>query len=171
MKLQMPPEKTEAPFGELENFLPYRPAVISHLMTLETSKRYREKFHLRVQEWRVITTIGHSSGVSATDICNVTLIHRAKVSRILVELESRGLILKDTDPNDKRTLHLKLSREGQSVFEEVLPRLMDWERQFLLCLSPQERIQLDRLLTKMDRELRRKLQSAAGVVRTEIGSP
>jgi len=156
MKSNSPMRQAASPFGDLEEFLPYRFAVISHLLTHEASQFYRKPYGLKVHEWRVLTTVGHYSGVSASDICKITLIHRAKVSRILVELEGRGLLRKDLDPTDKRTLHLRLSSRGQSIFETVIPQLLQWEKRVLGVLAVRERAELHRLLTKLAGVLRQK---------------
>jgi DNA-binding MarR family transcriptional regulator len=158
MKSQLQANPAAAPFGDLEEFLPYRFAVISHLLTQQASQHYRKAHGLKVHEWRVLTTVGHYPGVSASDICKITLIHRAKVSRILVELEGRGFLRKNLDPADKRTLHLRLSSRGQAIFETVIPRLLRWEKDVLGVLAVRERAELNRLLTKL-----------AGVLRQQAG--
>jgi DNA-binding MarR family transcriptional regulator len=71
------------------------------------------------------------------------------VSRLLRELEVRGLVVRETVPEDLRRYRFRLTPSGREVQAEVLRALEEALGTLLARLTPEERGQLDRLLGKL----------------------
>lgn len=95
---------------------------------------YRGEIHL-------IKLIGDFPGIYAAELARKLGITRAVVQRTISILESRGLILKETDLNDKKRYRLFLSQPGQKAYQLHEAYHQEHDQQlfnYLAELSPQE---------------------------------
>jgi DNA-binding MarR family transcriptional regulator len=72
------------------------------------------------------------------------------VSRAVAALESKGLLARKRDIDDKRKSRLTLSAKGQAVHAEIAPLALGFERDLLTALSPDEVAQLERIIDKLN---------------------
>ena len=88
---------------------------------------------------------------TAQEISEAT--HRPKnsVSRAIRSLEKEGFIVRDTDPNDARRQPMRLTDEGNAVFDDLLKIAKRHENAMLATLDEAEVTQLDTLLLKLAR--------------------
>ena len=76
-------------------------------------------------QWRVLRVINDRGDIDATSLADVGLLHAPSVTRILKELETRKLIVRQADPSDRRRVSLVLSEEGKAVVDAVSHHVMD----------------------------------------------
>jgi DNA-binding MarR family transcriptional regulator len=143
----------------LEDFLPYRLAVLAQKMSRELSGVYGERFGLSIPEWRILANLGRFGPLYAGELAERSSMDKPKVTRALQRLEAGGLVQRAVDAEDRRQVRLALTRRGRSVFREIAALALDWEARFLAPLSYAERGTLQRVLTKLmrrdeDRETR-----------------
>ena len=136
----------------LENFLPYRLAILSHTVSTTIAHVYDERFGLSIPEWRVIAVLGRYPGLSAVEVAERTLMDKVAVSRAVTKLIANGRIDRQFADADRRRSILNLSEEGRRVHNEVAPLALNFERELLAGLEEDERDKLD---TIMDRLLAR----------------
>jgi len=136
----------------LENFLPYRLAILSHTVSTTIAHVYDERFSLSIPEWRVIAVLGRYPGLSAVEVAERTLMDKVAVSRAVTKLIKNGRIDRQFADADRRRSILNLSDEGRRVHNEVAPLALKFERELLAGLDEEERDTLD---TIMDRLLAR----------------
>jgi DNA-binding MarR family transcriptional regulator len=136
---------------ELEEFLPYRLAVLAHKTSRELSGVYGERFGLSIPEWRILANLGRFGPLYAGDLAERSSMDKPKVTRALQRLEAAGIVQRAVDAEDRRQVRLALTRRGRSMFREIAALALDWEEQFLSPLSETERKTLDRVLTKLMR--------------------
>jgi DNA-binding MarR family transcriptional regulator len=133
----------------LEDFLPYRLAVLAHTMSRELAGVYGERFGLSIPEWRILANLGRFGPLYAGDLAERSSMDKPKVTRALQRLESGGLLQRTVDAQDRRQVRLALTRRGRAMFREIAALALDWEAQFLAPLSRTERKTLHRVLTKL----------------------
>ena len=75
------------------------------------------------------------------------------MSRAVAGLAHRGLLQLSASQDDGRLRMLSLTREGQSIFDEVAPLARQFETALLEDLSENDRAALDRLLTLLSERL------------------
>ncbi len=63
----------------------------------------------------------------------------ATMTGIVDRLLDRGLVVRERDPNDRRTLRVGLTPAGKELLERVQQRKRAWMLQFLETLTPDER--------------------------------
>jgi DNA-binding MarR family transcriptional regulator len=136
----------------LEEFLPYRLAILSHTVSTTIAHVYDERFGLSIPEWRVIAVLGRYPGLSAVEVADRTLMDKVAVSRAVTKLIKNGRIDRQFADADRRRSILNLSEEGWRVHNQVAPLALKFERELLAGLNEDER---DKLGTIMDRLMAR----------------
>jgi len=136
---------------ELEDFLPYRLAVLAHKTSRELSGVYGERFGLSIPEWRILANLGRCGPLYAGELAERSSMDKPKVTRALQRLEAAGIVQRAVDAQDRRQVSLALTRRGRAMFRDIAALALAWEKQFLSPLSKAERRTLDRVLIKLMR--------------------
>lgn len=134
---------------ELERFLPYRLSVLSNRISQDIARLYAGRFGLNVTEWRLLAVLGRYPGLSATELAERTAMDKVAVSRAVATLLADGRLTRRTDGADRRRALLKLSARGYRIYDEVAPLALEYERQLVAALEPEDRAQLDALLSRL----------------------
>jgi len=100
-------------------------------------------------EFVVIFSLGLRDGAVARDIAVSSGFPPNTLSRAIHKLVRLGLTTRTSDAADRRRFVLMLSETGRALFEEALPRFVDFEHMMLEALSEDERSTLSRLMAKM----------------------
>jgi len=136
----------------LEDFLPYRLAVLSTTVSTTVARAYDRRFGVSIPEWRVIAVLGRFPGLSAVEVAERTLMDKVAVSRAVTKLVKNGRIDREFDDTDKRRSILNLSEEGKKLHDEIAALALQFERDLLLGFSAEE---LENLNSIMERLLAR----------------
>ncbi len=140
----------EAPGSfDLERFLPYRLSVVTNRISRAFAGRYSAEFGLSIPEWRVIAVVGGFAPLSSNEICRLTEMDKAKVSRAVTRLVAAGLLSRKPDPADQRLIRLAFTKKGRKVYDAIVPRARALERELTEALEPGEREVLERVLVKL----------------------
>lgn len=130
----------------LDRFLPYRLSVLSNTISTAIANRYTERFDLRIPEWRVLAVLGMQPGLSAAEVAAKTAMDAVAVSRAVTRLLKQGRLERSYTSQDRRRSELRLSEQGQRVYEEIVPIARAYEHTLLDGLDETQRLELDRLL-------------------------
>ena len=136
----------------LENFLPYRLAVLSNTVSTTVARAYDKRFNVSIPEWRVIAVLGRFPGLSAVEVAGRTLMDKVAVSRAVTKLIKNGRIDREFADADKRRSILNLSEEGKKLHDEIAALALQFERDLLQGFSSEE---MDSLNSIMERLLAR----------------
>ena len=134
------PDTGDKPVEELilEEFLPYRLAVLSHTVSSKIAGVYDERFGLSIPEWRVIAIVGRFPGLSAVEVAARTMLDKVAVSRAVTKLIKNGRLDREFADADKRRSILNLSEEGRRVHDEIAPLALRFERDLLHGVSDED---------------------------------
>lgn len=130
----------------LENFLPYRLSVLSNTVSGAIAAAYFAHFGLTIPEWRVMAVLAANPGLSSAEVTARTAMDKVAVSRAVATLLEVGRLRRTTAKNDRRRTHLELTTSGKSVYAQVVPVALNYERHLVAPLSARDRATLDRLL-------------------------
>jgi DNA-binding MarR family transcriptional regulator len=122
----------------LEDFLPYKLAILSHTVSSLVAHVYDKRFGLTIPEWRVIAIVGRFPGLSAVEVAERTMMDKVAVSRAVTKLIKSGRIDREFADADRRRSILNLSDQGQQVHDEVAPLALKMEDDLLHGLSADE---------------------------------
>ncbi|MFC5402990.1 MarR family winged helix-turn-helix transcriptional regulator [Cohnella soli] len=72
-----------------------------------------DAYQLTVQQESILFHLMRSDRTTANDIASRFSITKSAVSQVLTQLESRGFIVRESNPNDRRESFILLGSEGQ----------------------------------------------------------
>jgi len=142
----MAAEESRASALLLEAFLPYRLNVAAAQVSEGLAKVYSQRFGLDIPGWRVIATLGQFGFATAKAIGAHSRMHKTKVSRAVLELETRGLVRRSANPTDKREAFVALTPEGEAQYREIAPLALAYEDELMRRLTGEQRAALDGIL-------------------------
>ena len=134
----------------LENFLPHRLSMLSNRVSRQLASLYARQFDLSIQEWRVLSVIAGHPGASAELVCRVTEMDKVAVSRAVTRLLQKKRLQRRYAVNDKRRSVLRLTVQGQRIYERIVPLARQFETRILSQLTQRDRKDLERVLDKLD---------------------
>ncbi|MEB3766224.1 MarR family transcriptional regulator [Acinetobacter sp. MD2] len=113
-----------------------------------------KKFDLLFWEFDVLATLKRSNAaITPTLLFKDMMVTSGTMTNRLQQLEKRNLIERVIDPNDKRSLMVKLSPKGEKIINECVPAHIELENQLLSRLAPNEVETLNQLLKKLEHTL------------------
>jgi DNA-binding MarR family transcriptional regulator len=133
----------------LEEFLPYKLSYLTNLISDDLSKLHTDQYGIANTEWRVMAVLGISSGVSAGHVAEKTAMDKVAVSRAINNMIKNGLIERHFSKEDKRRSELMLSEEGENVYRNIVPLVLQYEDDIMGTLSENERRELTNILAKL----------------------
>lgn len=133
----------------LDEFLPYRLAILSHSVSNSIASVYEKRFGLSIPEWRVIAIVGRFPGLSAVEVAERTVMDKVAVSRAVSKLIKNGRIDRQFADADRRRSILNLSEKGRQLHDEVAPLALQMEADLLEGLTDDDIEFLDRVIDKL----------------------
>jgi DNA-binding MarR family transcriptional regulator len=143
------PNAAENSDWRLANFLPYQLSIASNAVSSLIAERYRKRFGLKVNEWRVMAVLGDGGAQTQRALTSTTLMDKVAVNRACKVLEDRGLVQRVPNESDGRSHLLELTQEGQSIRAEVMPLALATEGDLFEGFDETERKQFRKLLGRM----------------------
>lgn len=139
---------------DLFKFMPFRLNRLAAEVSAELASEYRERYGLDIPEWRVLATLGfRDDACTAQYIAHCTRTHKSTISRAVAHLLEQQIIERVENEGDRRELALQLTRKGRTLYEELIPRLLDKEQDILSCLTAAERKDFAQALGKIEKRL------------------
>jgi DNA-binding MarR family transcriptional regulator len=133
----------------LEDFLPYRLAVLSNTVSTTVARAYDKRFSVSIPEWRVIAVLGRFPGLSAVEVAERTLMDKVAVSRAVTKLIKSGRIDREFADADRRRSILNLSEDGKTLHDEIAQLALQFERDLLHGFSDEEMDNLDHIMERL----------------------
>ncbi|WP_397475948.1 MarR family winged helix-turn-helix transcriptional regulator [Pusillimonas sp.] len=128
-----PVERSKArhnPLWDLERSIGYLLNRAANIVAARFSDEL--KLHgINLQIWRVLAALDHEDGQSVTALASHTAAELSYLSRSLAAIEKRGLIVRVTSSQDKRTVRLSLTPAGRSLVKALVPHGAEVERMAL----------------------------------------
>ncbi|MCA0240452.1 MAG: MarR family transcriptional regulator [Proteobacteria bacterium] len=134
---------------QLQAFLPYRLAVVTEAISRSMAAVYHRRYELSRDEWRLLAALAGSGRIQAAEAAQLTTLDKMQASRALRSLQSRGLVDRRTDENDRRHVIVQLLPAGRALLRQITPMVLAREAYLLEALDDEERAVLDRALAKL----------------------
>ncbi|MEM9710264.1 MAG: MarR family transcriptional regulator [Pseudomonadota bacterium] len=140
---------SEPPPYALADFLPYLLSEAAETASLKFQDYYRSKYGMLRTEWRVLFHLGQNAPLHAKDICARSGIHKTKVSRAVAALEKKRFLVRDEVENDRRLAVIRLTRRGETVFEDLYRAAERFDAELMAQFGDEERDTLRKCLLKL----------------------
>lgn len=138
------------PLLVLDDFLPYRLSFTSNLVSDTIARAYESLFGLSIPEWRLVTVVAETGGITQAAIGVRTRMDKVTVSRAAIALVERGLMARTPNAEDRRSHLLRLTSEGESLYAAVAPKAIELERRIFSAFQPEELAQFAAMLRRID---------------------
>lgn len=109
-----------------------------------------KRWDLNMAQFDTLARVGSSEGITQQELAESLLVTKGNVCQMLDRLERRDLIYRRPEGRANR---LFLTKEGRSLFKEVVPPHEELVAAQFSELSPEEQRDLMRLLGKLERAL------------------
>jgi len=123
---------------DLATFLPYQLTNVATRVSNDFAEVYQTKYGLNIPQWRILANLAQYGQSNAKDLCTQANMDKSTVSRAVKVLIDKGLVKSELNAQDKRAALLVLSKVGQSLYEQIAPDALNWEKQLLSTLTNEE---------------------------------
>ena len=100
----------------------------------------------------VLRRLGQFPGQSQRELADALGMHAPRLVALIAELEDRGLVARDRDPDDRRNYAISLTDEGRRALAELAGIAREHELAIAAALDDDERAQLLALLRRLAEE-------------------
>lgn len=118
------------------------------------SKPKQRGFH---GQGRVLFLLSKHENISQRELANLAQIKPGSMTEILARMERDDLIKRKRDENDKRVIHVQLTKTGVELAKENHQRYERFCNMLFGTLNPEEKEEFNRLLLKIDQNIKTQL--------------
>ena len=101
---------------------------------------------LNKNQKKVLLILKHHQGVSHTFLSKGLDLQKGSLTTLIDSLEEMELVKRETDPQDRRRVHLFLTKKGDSAIGAIMEGYSDYLQQLFSRLSVEEREEFQRNL-------------------------
>lgn len=95
------------------------------------SEAFVRQYDLTSAQFDVIATLGNTQGMSMGDIGEKTLITKGTLTGVVDRLTKKGLVTREVPPENRRSVIVKLTPDGETLFQKVFPaHIADMKQHF-----------------------------------------
>ena len=125
--------------------------VTNKLQRLESDNLSR--FNLTQAQFGVLAHLSANEGITQQTLSERLFVTKGNVCGLIGRLEERGLVVRSSDPDDRRANHLELTPAGRELIEQVIPVNDHFINDYMSVLDPDEQETLRILLRRLDKSL------------------
>jgi MarR family 2-MHQ and catechol resistance regulon transcriptional repressor len=109
------------------------------------------RWDLTGPQWRVLRKLGEAGpeGLTAGQVCGHLGVTGGNMTGIMDKLEEAGLLQRLPHPVDRRALLLKLTEQGEALYQEIKPAYEARVAEVLSLLSDDEKLMMLELLERL----------------------
>ena len=100
-------------------------------------------------QWQVVANVKWQGAMTQAALAEHIGMHAAGVSRLLDGLEAEGLIRRVADPDDRRSVNVRLSAKGEAWYRRIHVAPMTELHAVMSRLNSAEQAVLERMLLKL----------------------
>jgi DNA-binding MarR family transcriptional regulator len=123
------------PDGDFEALLAVRIRVLADRMELFAQRLFGAAYGVRFADVRILAYLAKTNRASVAEISRDLNIDKAWISRLVRELEEKGLATKTADPEDSRAVLVSATAKGRHVHEQVLHTALGHEAEITGALD------------------------------------
>ena len=126
----------------------------TNLVQAELRKRLRTEFDTTLPRFDLMAQLErHPEGLKMTELSRRLMVTGGNVTGITDQLEKEGLVARDTDPNDRRSISVCLTPAGRKAFDAMAVAHEQWVVEMFGGLSLDEKMQTHQDLGKLKQHL------------------
>jgi len=103
-------------------------------------------YDLGSRQAEALLTLSRMPDASQDDLADVLMINKSNVARRLELLESKGLVCRAANPDDRRAARVRLTPEGEAILPVLWEVNRKWSEFVSQDLTPEEEARLEEIL-------------------------
>ncbi len=111
--------------------------------------RIEGRYGITREAWQFIAMLAALGPMSPSDLAAKTTVDQSQASKTLKGLSAKKLIYRRAVPGDGRRATIGLTASGQTMYEQIFPKVVEVHHSVLTELSRQEKKVLSTCLTKI----------------------
>ncbi len=141
---------------KLELRLWLRLLTCSNLIEREVRARLRESFGTTLPRFDLLAQLDRApDGLTMGELSSRLMVSNGNVTGLTDALEREGLVSRAPEPDDRRSLRIRLTPSGKRAFDAITPIHEEWIDMMMNGLTRREMANLLELLGKLKRSVRR----------------
>lgn len=138
------------PVAQDESLLPVHRALYACVQQSgRVMTRYMEERGLTPSQFDALATLGDTEGMTFKELSQRSMVTGGTLTPVLNRMELKGLVARCKGETDNRQTIVRLTPEGQALYEKTFLPFIDYARSYLDHLTPDEQAQLTLLLNKL----------------------
>lgn len=137
---------------DLEQYVPYLLNRVGMQIAFDVSRDIRH-FRIKYSHLRVMLALFHHGPLRISDVATLTIFELSTLSRVVADLEKKGLISRLKKHGKGRIRQISLAPKGEELVKRLLPIAQAHEASSTQGLSAGERALLIELLHRMRQNL------------------
>jgi DNA-binding MarR family transcriptional regulator len=129
----------------------YMMRVTDKLQRLESDNL--AQYNLTPAQFGVLAHLSANEGITQQTLSERLFVTKGNVCGLIGRLEERGLVVRESDPEDRRSNRLLLTPEGRELIEQVIPVNEQFISDYMSVLSAEELETLRTLLRRLDKSM------------------
>lgn len=77
------------------------------------------------EQWAILNRLNENSNLTQKEVAKLTFKDNANITRMVDKLEKKGLVIRQTDSNDRRSWNLSITKKGIEIRDLVEPLAVD----------------------------------------------
>lgn len=110
------------------------------------------KLDLDLREWRVIQVVGTQGRSTINDVADRIAMDRGGTSRSIARLETRGILKRASNAEDRRRSLVDLTAKGWTLHDQIVRFVRNYRERLLRRISPKDREHLQRTMSDLIEE-------------------
>ena len=102
------------------------------------SEAFVRQHDLTPAQFDVIATLGNTQGMTMGDIGEKTLITKGTLTGVVDRMLKKGLVTREVPPENRRSVIVKLTPDGEDLFEQVFPAHINDMKEHFEAFNPSE---------------------------------
>ncbi|MGX9135730.1 MarR family winged helix-turn-helix transcriptional regulator [Rummeliibacillus sp. JY-2-4R] len=122
---------------------------ISNLLSRYGAKMVADVGLNSIQQWVILKTIIEKGDISIGKLKEETLVTKQNMTGMINRLQQANLVALFTDPEDKRRTRVKMTEEGQRVYEQLSSSRDEFNSKTYHIYNDEEIVVLSNLLSRL----------------------
>lgn len=137
---------------DFNDFYCFRLGAISRKMTRYYNNKLAPYGITIVQSW-VLLFLSAQDGSSLKDIAGAIQLDSPVVTGLIDRLVKEDLVVREEDPEDRRSLKISLTPRGRQVVAEIAPTVDEYNQRIKSIITENDADAFERALEVLEREL------------------
>ncbi|QDQ80331.1 MarR family winged helix-turn-helix transcriptional regulator [Paraburkholderia megapolitana] len=126
----------------------------TNLVQTELRRRLRTEFDTTLPRFDMMAQLErHPEGLKMTELSRRLMVTGGNITGITDQLENEGFVVRDVDPNDRRSISVRLTPEGRASFDKMAIAHEQWVVELFGGLGLDEKSRMHQRLGKLKKHL------------------